>query len=244
MTNKLNKNLFAMVSLLSIIASSCDISSQPTLQPQNTGLVNTLAAQTWAVIEIQNARTATQLPDWSTGTFIPSTTISTQTPTLSLTPPVAPSFTSSITLSSTPEILIPGQTPTKTKWPTATPIPKGCNVARFVEDVTIPDDTKLHPSQKFAKIWRIYNSGICTWDSKYTFVFVTGDRMGGNETSLPHQVKPGEEVDITVNLVAPKRPGKYKGEWMLQVGSYTFGSGIKGDQSFWVKIIVAAQIRP
>src|SRR5690606_3738857 len=40
-----------------------------------------------------------------------------------------------------------------------------CNVASFVADVTIPDNTNIAVSKAFTKTWRLRNSGSCTWTS-------------------------------------------------------------------------------
>src|ERR1700690_1367157 len=56
---------------------------------------------------------------------------------------------------------------------------KPCYSANFVQDVTIPDGTIVTPGQTFWKTWRVLNSGSCSWDSTYKFVFNDGDLMGG-----------------------------------------------------------------
>ena len=69
------------------------------------------------------------------------------------------------------------------------------------------------------------NAGSCTWSTKFRFHFESGDRLGGNDISLPKNVNPGEEVDIKVNLKAPSQPGTYQGFWQVVDES---GSAIKG----------------
>jgi hypothetical protein len=148
-----------------------------------------------------------------------------------------PTATSIPTSTPTPT---PVPTNTNTPVPTATPDPNPCNAAKFVEDVTIEDGTTFYPGADFTKIWRLKNVGTCTWSTNYSVVFVDGARMDGNQAqSLPGQVRPGETVDIVMDLKAPKSPGDYQGLWMLRdSGGVLFGLGNIADKPFWVSISV------
>ncbi|MFN3762162.1 MAG: NBR1-Ig-like domain-containing protein, partial [Anaerolineae bacterium] len=47
--------------------------------------------------------------------------------------------------------------------PTQEAIP-GCTLnARWVADVTVPDNTAFAPNTPFVKTWRVRNSGTCAW---------------------------------------------------------------------------------
>jgi hypothetical protein len=82
---------------------------------------------------------------------------------------------------------------------------------------TIPDGTKFNAGESFTKSWRLKNTGTCTWNSNYKLVFVDGNQMSGpNSVKLNGYVKPGESVDILVDLKAPSKPGTYTGYWRLQ----------------------------
>jgi hypothetical protein len=131
-------------------------------------------------------------------------------------------------------------TPTATTAPTATPTPLPCDQASFISDITIADGTTLSPGDGFTKTWRLKNVGICTWTSDYDLVFVKGDQLKAkNIQALSGDVKPGEAVDLSVNMVAPSNEGDYAGYWMLRNASgKLFGLGTKGDQVFWVNIKV------
>jgi len=116
-----------------------------------------------------------------------------------------------------------------------------CDAAQFVSDVTIPDGTRFNPGAAFVKTWRLKNVGTCTWTTAYSLTFVNGERMGGNDVSLPNSVAPGATVDLSVNLVAPASPGTFFGYWQLRNASGAqFGLGLNADKSFWVEIVVAA----
>lgn len=129
--------------------------------------------------------------------------------------------------------------PTNTPLPTATVIP--CNQAAFITDVTIPDNTQISVGDAFTKVWRIKNTGTCTWTSAYQVVFESGDLMAG-PTSKPitaGTVAPGQTVDISVDLIAPSTVGTYRGNWRLrEPGGTLFGVSTG---TFWVQIKAVAK---
>jgi len=122
--------------------------------------------------------------------------------------------------------------------PTATPRPVRCNQASFVRDVTVADGSFFTPGSEFTKVWRIHNAGSCTWDTDYNLVFVSGDRMSGRRAiPFPGSVRPGENVDLSVDLLAPAKQGRYTGYWMLESDTgERFGIGSDAATAFWVEI--------
>ncbi len=139
--------------------------------------------------------------------------------------------------------VVPAPTPTVTSSPTPTPTnqPPPCNRAEFVTDVTVPDYTLFKPGEAFTKIWRFKNTGACKWTNNYGLSFVSGDQMQGPDLQyIGREVKPGELIDVAVNLVAPDKPGDHVGNWAFRdTNGVIFGIGSKGDKPFWVKIRVA-----
>jgi WD40 repeat protein len=90
------------------------------------------------------------------------------------------------------------------------------NDSAFVLDVNVPDGTHVAPGASFTKTWRLRNSGTCAWDPAYRLNFVSGEQMNGPESmALGETVLPGEEVDISVDLLAPQADGTYQGQWQL-----------------------------
>jgi len=122
--------------------------------------------------------------------------------------------------------------------PTAIPIP--CNRVEYVKDVTFVDGSIIAPGATFTKVWRLKNTGSCTWNAKYALVFVSGDRMQADKhIPINRDVFPGETVDLSVVLVAPIEKGRYRGYWMLSNSDgMRFGYGKKADQAFWLDIKV------
>lgn len=148
---------------------------------------------------------------------------------------------------------VPTVAPTDTPFPASpTPIPpsptagaSGCtDLAGFVSDVTIPDDSPIEAGAGFVKTWRLRNNGTCTWTSSYSVVFDHGDKMSGPDAQpLSGAVAPGDTMDVSVSLTAPASPGTYQGYWMLRNNSgVLFGLG--GNAAFFVKIVVPGTPTP
>jgi hypothetical protein len=88
--------------------------------------------------------------------------------------------------------------------------------SEFVADVTVPDGTRFAPGAFLSKTWRLRNTGTCAWDASYRLTFLSGDRLSGPRSApLDGQVEPGDEVDLSVILLAPEAAGTYRGQWTL-----------------------------
>ena len=116
-----------------------------------------------------------------------------------------------------------------------------CERVRFLDDVTIPDNTVVAPGQTFRKTWRIQNAGSCSWSGGYQLVFTSGDTMGVNyAANLPAVVAPGETVEVSVDLTAPTALGVYQSNWKLRSpNGNVFGTSNSDNDAIWVKIIVS-----
>lgn len=230
--------------LISLLTAACGLfpSSQPASEPQ---AVFTQAAQT---IEAQ-------LTQQAVGTLIAQLT---QIATGATPTPVVPDTGGQPTATpfslptDTPAVVLPTQTPapTATPLPTATqvpsPTPVPCDLAAFVKDVSVPDGSVYDPSADFTKTWRLENVGSCTWNSDYALVFVRGDDMDGKTVvPLRSNVRPGERIDVSVDLRAPNDKGAYRGYWMLRnPNGRLFGIGKDGATPFWVDIAVRTMSNP
>lgn len=118
-----------------------------------------------------------------------------------------------------PTALPPAASAVPTAW--EIPDPVGCEDAKLVSHVSIPDGTTLLPAQPFKKTWRIQNSGSCAspWTPSHQLVYSRGERMNGLwGVHLTKNVGRGETVDISVDLTAPSAPGEYSGIWMMADG--------------------------
>jgi len=114
-------------------------------------------------------------------------------------------------------------------------------LAKFVQDISYPDNTLINPGTSFTKTWRLKNVGSCAWDSSYQIVFVSGDSMSAPITSpwTGATIDYGGVVDISVNMVAPSMPGAYQGYFVLLApdGITYVGLGVE-NKPFWTKIVV------
>jgi len=97
-----------------------------------------------------------------------------------------------------------------------TPVP--CfDHAAYVADVTVPDGTQFTKGTAFSKVWRLRNTGTCTWDTRYQLVFVGGSQLNApGAVAVPQVVGPGGTVDITVPMVAPDAMGTYRSQWQMR----------------------------
>lgn len=91
--------------------------------------------------------------------------------------------------------------------------------ARFVCDVTMFDGTEVAPGMPFTKIWRLRNNGTISWPPQSALVFVGGDEMSQVYT-VPLEIPelglvPEGEMEVSVDLVAPEKPGRYVSHWRL-----------------------------
>lgn len=138
-----------------------------------------------------------------------------------------------------PPISPPVPTPTPI-LPTPTQAPAPCNAISFQGDLTIQDGTVFGPNADFIKTWRLKNIGSCSWNTDYDLIFVEGDQMDAAKAiSLPEKIRPGERLDISVNLTSPSKRGEYRGYWMLRSGDGEwFGYGKAANKPFWVDIEV------
>lgn len=148
--------------------------------------------------------------------------------------------------SATPGLPLPTATSGGPALATNTPISQvpvpisRCDSAQFLSDVTYPDGSFVSRNKTFVKIWRIKNTGTCTWTSSYALAFNGGDLLSGpSAAALAGNVKPGEYIEIPVTFTAPNKDGNYRGYWKLRNASGAlFGIGAQADTAVWVDIRV------
>jgi len=143
-----------------------------------------------------------------------------------------------------------GTTPTNTIVPSAVPTvfaptSQACiDAAKFVADVTIPDNTVIASNTPFTKTWRMKNIGSCTWDSSYLVHYISGTTMSQQPgywiVQQGQAVAPGQTVDISVGMTSPVKNGNYDSYWGLKKenGQLMPIQGGANGNSFYVKIKV------
>ncbi len=193
--------------LLLIVLTACNKpTAEETATPVDPVAIFTQAAQTVAA---QVTQTAQAIPPTST-----------PQPTATSAPSATPTLAATLAIGATQNLLTP--------LPTVTPFSMGaqptqsgplCDDAVFVADITVPDGTKMQPGEDFTKIWRIKNTGICTWDEGYRLVFAYGDPLDGPGWTIKKKkdfVPPGGTIDIGIPMTAHLAPGEYVGCWIMQ----------------------------
>ncbi|MDX2162176.1 MAG: NBR1-Ig-like domain-containing protein [bacterium] len=85
----------------------------------------------------------------------------------------------------------------------------------FDAHVTVPDNTVFQAGAIFKKTWRVRNTGNTTWQN-YQLTFFSGTPMGpGTAVPIP-VVRPGELVQLSVDLVAPSMTGNQVSRWAIR----------------------------
>jgi hypothetical protein len=222
MMNKKAILITLIIIVIPIILMGCG-SREPATPTTNPDLVYTAAAQAAEATLTQifkSTPSATPIPP--TPTNDPTQTAAAQTASAMLTQVAVLSLT-------------PQGTPLNTPIPTVPAGPSG-DRAFYVKDVTIPDGSVIAPGAAFRKTWKLQNGGTTTWSTTYTLAFISGDQMG-TITSVPltQSVTPGQQVDVSVDMVAPTANGTYQGYWKMKNAS-----GQLFNDSVYVQIAVGS----
>ncbi|HCC79685.1 MAG: hypothetical protein A2X25_08920 [Chloroflexi bacterium GWB2_49_20] len=89
--------------------------------------------------------------------------------------------------------------------------------AAYSADVTIPAGTRFATQTSFTKVWRLENTGQCTFTpNTFRLRFVDGELMDAPVViPMPGAIQPGSSVDISVQFTSPPAPGTYGSNWQL-----------------------------
>jgi hypothetical protein len=110
----------------------------------------------------------------------------------------------------------------------------------FVSE-TVPDGTNMQPGQAFQKTWTLKNGGSLPWVEGYKLAIFSSDPTGEYLQSpdilpLTQEVKPGEDIQLSVDLIAPQRNGRYSVYYQLIDEN---GTPVPGGK-IWVMITVGS----
>jgi len=111
------------------------------------------------------------------------------------------------------------------------------NLAAFVADVTIPDNSNITGGTVFTKTWRIRNTGTCVWGSGYTLTHYSDEDMGAPAPVPLNVTQPGQELDISVDLRATNTVGTHRGNFVIKNPAGLIMQ-IDNDSRLWVIINV------
>jgi hypothetical protein len=212
------KKILIVLFLLLLSASACrgESTPQPTTDP---GQAETQVAEQVAA---QLTEIALSQPSATPVLEIPSSTPTLEQPTdlPTLTATLAPIESTATPVPASPTPLPPTNTVrpvTLTPKPTATAIPLACQQVK-----QSPDDGKtFKPGDNFDTVWTVKNVGSAVWaDTDVDYRYKSGEKIHQAEIyDLPETTKPGESVELVVEMNAPDKEGKYKTTWTLQRGS-------------------------
>lgn len=112
--------------------------------------------------------------------------------------------------------------------------------ATFISDVTLCDDVQVHAGETLRKVWSIQNTGSAPWPQPTRLVFVGGDlEPNSDAVSADRQCAtvpfagPGDVVHVSLELVVPDEPGRFRSTFRLQAPDGTrFGPRV------WISIVV------
>ena len=138
--------------------------------------------------------------------------------------------------------LLPGPTasPTGLAEPVLPTVTPTCtNDLLFLEDLTIPDGTKVAPGALIDKRWQVQNSGTCNWDERYSLRLFNGPSLSAPETQALFPARGGAQAVIRMLLTAPVEPGSYRSAWQAyDAQGQPFG------QPVFIQIVVQAVVTP
>jgi len=234
------RHTLLVVLTAALILASCNVGAAPSptldVNAINTAIVGTTIAQLsgqftqTALAMPQATNTPLELP-----TFALPTDASQELPTFALPTADTGGALPTVSFASTPVGALTTPIPGFTQLPSPVPavtqaLGDECHNSVFEGDVTIPDGTVIKGGEDFQKIWKVRNSGSCTWDEGYAFVYIGGSSPDLDPYTFNFQnsndfVAGWAAINLPINLTAPCTVGKYEGHWrMRNDASYYFGS--------------------
>ncbi len=206
------KHLMVFFSLWILLSlSACNLGKAappPAPTAVDPSVVLTQAAQMVFTAMTQTAQAWTPTPT-PTETPIPS-----PTPVAQTTP--FPTLSGSLTGTALPTLLPTFSAPN----PAPTSFAVGCSNSEYAGYTNPPAGTVFKPGQKFFKVWRLKNTGTCTWDDGFRLAYAGGDGDMGGQPYVIQQakdfVKPGQTKDFGVWLTAPNVEKDYGSCWRMQ----------------------------
>jgi hypothetical protein len=134
----------------------------------------------------------------------------------------------------TRQVVVVQSTPLPTIVPTVDP--QDCfNNLRFVDDITVPDNSFVTYGSSIDKQWLIENNGTCNWSSEYRIKHLGGAELGAPEEIMLYPARAGTQATVQILFTAPFTDGVYESAWQaFDPGGNPFGDPI------YIRITVAA----
>jgi hypothetical protein len=210
-----------------VLITACSGGAAPT-PTVDVNAIGTAAVETaMGILSSQFTQTALAAPSatpMTTNTALPLPTFA--LPTGADGTPVATGALPTVSFNSTATTPLAGFTPLASPQAPAGPttsLGDACNNSIYIADVTYPDNTEVKPGTDFEKVWRIQNTGSCTWDEGYKLAFIGGDTQLDPYTFEFERsedfVAGGATADLGIDLTAPLAEGTYTATWRMQSDS-------------------------
>ena len=88
------------------------------------------------------------------------------------------------------------------------------NDLKYVKDVTIPDNTTVHPGDTLNKQWEVQNNGTCDWTAGYSLHLIAGSNLGAGNSQALYPALAGSTATIQITFVVPSdADGSLVSEW-------------------------------
>lgn len=94
-----------------------------------------------------------------------------------------------------------------------TPAANCLNNLQFLEDLTIPDGSRVQPGDVLDKRWQVANTGECNWSAAYSVRLVAGNALGLAESQPLYPARGGTQAIIRLVFTAPQTAGAYRSAW-------------------------------
>jgi hypothetical protein len=87
----------------------------------------------------------------------------------------------------------------------------------LIKELNVPAGSDIPANGRFTKVWRIRNTGSCTWSTSYALIYDGGEKFYIQDAiAFPGSVVPGQEVDLALDLRAPNVIGQHRSTWALR----------------------------
>lgn len=98
-----------------------------------------------------------------------------------------------------------------TRFPTASP---SCTSSLlFLQDITIPDGTRVQPQERLDKRWLVENNGTCNWDRRFSLRLIAGSEMGADPDIALFPARSGSQAEIQIRFMSPRDIGLHRSAW-------------------------------
>lgn len=220
---KIRKPLRLILSLIPAILSACNLGATPAPAEDPAAIQTRAFNDVLTLVASQQTQTALAAPPTSFPTNTPQPTATLGTP---------PTFSSvSGGGSNTPFAFNTAQagftaiaSPISTPGGYATITTKnGCNDGTYIGETEPYDGAEMWPGEEIVKAWTILNTGTCTWDEGYAFVYMPDysdpEFPGYNiliQKDPKDHTKPNHSQTFIIKFKAPKINGEYTAAWKLR----------------------------